>query len=333
MKQEHTVESFITHLFNLFDKQADDVRDTYQITSDLARHICATDVVNGEFDHMRKFIELYKDVPDDPNGVAVENKIPADIVVDSTIPIQTLGIGIDESTHAYNKATVFIDEGIRDLTSDDYNDLKDDNLSSTIVGVVQITDAWVFPIGMSYVPNEGAYFVHVVNIPVNTKMPYGQYVKIIKTWSPYLMVELSDMVNTAVTLLNIWYGIQISLLHPVTKTVFDHAAKEKVPREILKKQVGRNRAKYVRVHHITDENNAKQILLDTANDLLKTSSSKKRKYVRKRLLWRVIGHYRNAGGKRVFINGYWKGPLKDIEEKRGVYKENDRVIEETTYKK
>lgn len=333
MKQQHTVDSFITHLFNLFNKQADDVRDVYQITSGLARHICATDVVSGEFDHMRKFIELYRDLPDDPDGVTVENKIPADIIIDNTIPIQTLEIGIDESTHDYNKATVFIDEGIRDLTIDDYDDLKDDSLSTIIVGVVQITDVWVFPIGISYVPDEGAYFVHIMHIPVNIKIPYGQYVKIIKAWSPCLMLELSDMVNTAVTLLNIWYGIQISLLHPVTKTVFEHAAKKKIPREILKKQVGKNRAKYVRVHHITDENNSKQILLDTANNLLKTSSSEKRKYVRKRLLWRVIGHYRNSSGKRVFINGYWKGPLKDIEEKRGVCKENDRVIEETTYKK
>ena len=223
MKQQHTVDSFITHLFNLFNKQADDVRDVYQITSGLARHICATDVVSGEFDHMRKFIELYRDLPDDPDGVTVENKIPADIIIDNTIPIQTLEIGIDESTHDYNKATVFIDEGIRDLTIDDCDDLKDDSLSTIIVGVVQITDVWVFPIGISYVPDEGAYFVHIMNIPVNIKIPYGQYVKIIKAWSPCLMLELSDMVNTAVTLLNIWYGIQISLLHPVTKTVFEHA--------------------------------------------------------------------------------------------------------------
>ena len=46
---------------------------------------------------------------------------------------------------------------------------------------------------------------------------------------------------------------------------------------------------------------------------LRAASCTGREYERHTLVWYVIGHWRNYGsGKRVFIQPYWKGALRNL---------------------
>lgn len=99
-----------------------------------------------------------------------------------------------------------------------------------------------------------------------------------------------------------WYAIQLSLLHPTLQTVFFNPVKEK---EYSRQGVGKNRkriTKYVRKHYITAEG------IDEA-----LYGHGHRDFERKTMAWYVIGHWRQyKNGTRKFINGYWKGPLREM---------------------
>ena len=110
-------------------------------------------------------------------------------------------------------------------------------------------------------------------------------------------------------MLKLWYSVQIALLNPITVDVFsrgercvvvEHETKKK---QTKKKQQKKTKIKYVRKHIITPED------FDAAFDI-KTEDGH---FIRKTMIWHVAGHWREyKNGRRVFIDGYWKGPLKDI---------------------
>lgn len=111
-------------------------------------------------------------------------------------------------------------------------------------------------------------------------------------------------------IMSVWYGIQIALLNPLTKDVFTHGKpvpmenkannKQKDKKDKKRKKVVR----YIKKHVINP---------DELDMNLNVSTSSDKKYKRKTMAWYVIGHWRNSkNGKKTFIKGYWKGPLKDV---------------------
>lgn len=115
-----------------------------------------------------------------------------------------------------------------------------------------------------------------------------------------------------------WYGAQLSLLHPLTKTVLSRGRFQKADKkERLKKVPGKKKvAKYVKVHRI-DDFSMDDVIRKAANEVLKSrgtaSGVEKRKYERKRLLWRVVGYYKSgADGKPRWVKPHWRGPMKDF---------------------
>ena len=109
-------------------------------------------------------------------------------------------------------------------------------------------------------------------------------------------------------ILNVWYGIQIALLNPLTKDVFAHG--KPVPMNNNKsnnKQKDKKKkrvVRYIKRHVINPEELDMSFNVSTDSD---------KKYTRKTMAWYVIGHWRtNKNGTKTFIKGYWKGPLKAI---------------------
>ena len=102
--------------------------------------------------------------------------------------------------------------------------------------------------------------------------------------------------------LSVWYGIQISLLNPKLKTIVGKGIKAKYSGECggSKKSLdskGKRKAHYVKRHVIgsTDIDNVMS----------------EHGFTRKTMAWYVIGHWRSyKDGKKVFIQPYWKGPLR-----------------------
>lgn len=113
---------------------------------------------------------------------------------------------------------------------------------------------------------------------------------------------VEDVREFAHILLEVWYSLQIALLHPEIKTVFQNPKREKI---YTRQGSGKDRkriVKYVRKHYITAED------IDEA-----LYGHGHRDFERKTMAWYVIGHWRQyKNGTRKFINGYWKGPLREI---------------------
>ncbi len=113
--------------------------------------------------------------------------------------------------------------------------------------------------------------------------------------------DTEECISYANSQLSIWYGIQISLLHPQLKTIFQHPRTEVVydPKARNKKNGKRRCTRYIRVHTIKSN--------EIAGALYHPN------YTRKTLAWYVIGHWRTCrNGKRIFVNGFWKGALRDM---------------------
>jgi hypothetical protein len=111
------------------------------------------------------------------------------------------------------------------------------------------------------------------------------------------------MMNIISEYIPVWYGIQVGLLNPAIKLVFDkHTDPKYAVVETKKDRKGKKKTKirYVRRVTITEE---------MFNECLERS------YIRKKLCWYVTGHWRNQaikdGHKRIFIQGYWKGVARD----------------------
>ena len=98
-----------------------------------------------------------------------------------------------------------------------------------------------------------------------------------------------------------WYGIQIALLHPTVKDVFQNPMSEAIYTPAGKKGKHRRFVRYIRRHVIN------------ADDIHQATCCSSREFERHTLVWYVIGHWRHyADGKRVFIQPYWKGALRQL---------------------
>ena len=132
--------------------------------------------------------------------------------------------------------------------------------------------------------------------------------KIISTESGLNDELLWGFMDIAINSIEVWYGIQLLMLNPDYKEVMARG-------KVLKKKLNRSQitdkkriVKYVKRHYITE----------------KTLESEKQ-YNRHTLSWWVSGHYRQYKNKKVFIDGYWKGPCR--EQKKQSEKLRVRVLQ------
>lgn len=133
--------------------------------------------------------------------------------------------------------------------------------------------------------------------------------------------NLNDFYNEnrdafGIALLEVWYAIQILLLHPRSVEVKRKATKQRLHgKEKIISSNSSRKVKYIRHYTITK---------DDVNYIL--DGDTEHTYNRKCLSWYVIGHWRKyKSGKKIFINGYWKGALRET--KRS-YDERNRTVEE-----
>ena len=126
---------------------------------------------------------------------------------------------------------------------------------------------------------------------------------------PFLKGDFTAMeykflsLNIANNILTRWYALQIMLLNPAIKErVFTETQKKKLRcknEDIVGSNVKsrKRKAMYVRYKEIS-------------NTILESGTSRKRHT----MCWYVIGHYRHyKTGKTVFIKGYWKGPMRQLQ--------------------
>lgn len=128
-------------------------------------------------------------------------------------------------------------------------------------------------------------------------------------------VNYFDLCRLTHNIMNIWYGLQLLMLHPTIKYVFEHP-KMQTFYNIYSRKPGRKDRKTYSIKTIKITNT----MLDIPNKNVDGNH-----HVYKCPLWWVIGHKRTKKGKVEWVRGYWKGKLKDLG-KPQEYKIRERVF-------
>lgn len=117
------------------------------------------------------------------------------------------------------------------------------------------------------------------------------------------------------SLMTTWYSIEISLLCPEIRVIYNSPVMNKNKKYIKATNSERKRiVKYIKTYYLRDDELDKAIYGNTEN-----------KRNRHCLVWYVIGHWRTyKDGKQVFIQGYWKGVLRELKHNLD---NRERVIE------
>ena len=142
---------------------------------------------------------------------------------------------------------------------------------------------------ISYTKTGTRHRVHLINVKD------GQLVYAV---APGNDPELAEQIwNQTFTFSEIWYYIQVSLLHPTLKEVFRRSGimgdkEREESKDYKKRPLFYQKVKTINIREFDE--------------------AVKRSINRKALIWYVIGHWRTyKDGRRIFIQPYWKGALRE----------------------
>lgn len=246
-----------------------------------------SDVINLTEQEDNMIIDLWE------KGSKEKITIPSDLFFAGTIPLTDVKISVDER----NSGGVLIK--YRVIIFDDYADRAksaSEECEAT-VGVILIpvgnTDNGEFIVPICVV--KGVDFLPIAPIGFRNVSQRNQ----IALKNHLNQAQIGQMV---ISLLETWYGIQIALLHPEVKEVFqnpqtvrDYDGTKNKPKSNKKPRV-----RYIKKHIINKDELEKRIY------------GTKKAIKRQALLWYVIGHWRTyKEGRKVFIQPYWKGALRN----------------------
>ncbi len=289
----------------------------------------ATEVMyltNDVYDRMRKIL------PSKPakTGIDCEIIILGDIIIANTIPSPDIEFIIepDKSTKIVGRVIPFPRDTIIELmkTSRRYRKKEDDT------GVLAIYQIGVIEIRMFNTVTGAEAVDHRLRVSLQMTsdlelMFSPMYISSSNAFYEYIEQldpeELfDDIYGIVIKVFVSWYATQTALLNPVIAERFH---RETVPYDIGKKTIKKGKKAPKRY--------VKQITIDDLSDL--EFGREKRPHQIKEPLWWVSGHWRNQatkdGHKRIFIQGYWKGILRnesdsinvEPRERETVFEEND----------
>lgn len=216
--------------------------------------------------------------------------IPSDIIFAKTVPLMDCNIVVDET----DEGGYVVD--YRVVIFDSYKMMVDYAMKSHHDGGFLIGALVMKPV-------TGFDQVKRVTLPICAQVGIDSLGTSLYIAEKHYHISTKLMNGLFVSCLETWYGIQIAMLHPAVKDVF--LRPKIVPESGVKAESSRKRkrkTRYVKKHIIRLE------------DLESISHSKEeRKINRKCLAWYVIGHWRQyRNGKKVFIQPYWKGALREM---------------------
>ena len=217
----------------------------------------------------------------------INESIPNDIFVAGTVPLPDVVFRMTVYNEEYTRVTS--EFYIRFLyTGTDFIIVVSNTGEGQSCGAVRvIQDSDMYTIDDSIV------YVDDPNDPKYTKKPiYANALKLITAaMANHFLAE--------------WYSLQIMMLNPVIRErLFTRNDKEKlrckdsavVGSDNTSKK-NKRRAKYIRYKELSE------VVLKS--DVIRKQHT---------MCWYVIGHYRHySSGKKTWVNGYWKGPLRELQ--------------------
>lgn len=228
--------------------------------------------------------------------------IPSDLFFSGNIPLTDCRICVDRGNEVIKfRFVIYPDYAERIAMSDENN--------SATVGVM------ILDFDMGQIIQEIEVLKGYDWMMMNAAMGYR---RLPKDFRDVISAKstVSDFAGIFSDLMATWYGIQIALLHPIVKEVFqspktviDETAERKTKKNGKKRPL-----RYIKRHIIN------------ADDFTEKLHGN-RSFQRHTLVWYVIGHWRAySNGKKVFIKPYWKGALRDT--KSANAREREIVLEE-----
>lgn len=280
----------LIRLFRELDMTPEDAKLAEKVNTDDAKKwydICGkyypTDeiLITGEtLNFLEKFLlssGFNKDSTDIPDDLVMEGRIP--------LPNIIFKLPDEANEHSYR----FVLDG-QDLYVVDTLDPKEFYRKN------MFPNAKTFTMIAKFKHEEHSYSIDLEEIWVSSERmnPHRKDIKISKKQS--LIEYYHSCYNFDGMMLQVWYAIQLLLLHPqiVKSDILKRDRKVKVSDSTL--QVNKSRKR-----------KACYVKRETVN----TDIFNSREFTRKTMCWYVIGHYRKHRDGRVWVNGYWKGPLRD----------------------
>jgi len=224
-------------------------------------------------------------------------KLPADIIVQNTVPIKDIILKDDYNPKQSYRFILFKEEDwiVREYTVVDG--------SLTIIGILvtyidnNVNDgAVIFPITM---------FSHEecneLSLELSMSFKFWHNAIVSKGYEPHNVILYSRMITEeGLWKLNAWYCVQVSLLNPLIR--FKTKEKNVIVSQKTrkgKKKSGAPKVRYFKTIYIDNE---------PINQFFDKKEDENGKTHYHCLMWYVTGHWRHyANGKKVFIQGYWKG--------------------------
>ena len=153
---------------------------------------------------------------------------------------------------------------------------------------------------------------HISNITYNI-VENDSILKADPTLAINLARSITNIRDEVTVMMYVWYAIQVHLLNPLCQ---EYVHKETVPdntSQNSKKSQKKQPKKYI-----------KRILIDMDKMTELGVGNATKNHTIKCPVWWVIGHWRTykATGKRIWIDGYWKGVLRDLQ----ISETRERVI-------
>ena len=219
--------------------------------------------------------------------------IPSDLFHTHTIPLMDCKIIVDETKDVADGA---ITEA-RVKIYPEYTELLKSapDGTSVMVGVVQ------------YIVPDGYVALPIIMSPDREELGFTVIGYINKHGKTLLTEKASTATQIMWLCLATWYGIQIALLHPVVRDIFNNPGRSVVEKEKTKKPKSKKNRKPTPVKYVK-----RHFINSTEFEKLVYGESGSKPYKRKALIWYVIGHWRTyKNGKRVFVQPHWKGALRD----------------------
>lgn len=261
------------------------------------------DISTWDYNDWKIFQEMYK----------FEKEVPADLLFSKTLPIKDILI-IEDS------------QKLRVTIMDDYAEkidaMKENAEKPLIIGAIEYS-TWQngnSPVQYGMSSWSGIFAMVLLHGYDKIMLQYcGENEKevLLQNFGRDPYYENSESLEELISYsaLSDWYFIQLSLLNPATKVLFSNPTIMRVP---VKNKPGtgkqKRKCRYVKTYTIK------------GCDIKKHFYDSNNKINRKCLCWYVIGHWREyKTGQKIFIQGYWKGALRET--KRNYDDGRERIID------
>lgn len=262
-----------------------------------------TDIISLHEPEMDKLLDKFQKITKN----AIDN-VPNDIVFSKTIPLKDIIISLtdDENDTIFYRISLYGYEKIVDSL------MEGDDTDKVVVGYMMVTDEPDVSSGQGwskyiYTSKTSSKLFFDKTIGVENGMPAASV----------LHSGIKHIGEVMQTVLALWYCSNILLLHPAVKKVCKRTRTESVSissKTHKEKKPMKKVIKYV-----------KRIEIDV--DAIENIFHEKRKYEKRNPYFYVTGHWRRyKSGKEIWVDGYWKGELREIKMKESEIRKREIII-------